>query len=37
MGFGIHRRLTQCKILNIFPTPPREKAKDAAADPSAKD
>ena len=24
MGFRIHRRLAQCKILNIFPTPPRE-------------
>ncbi len=24
MGFHVHRRLTQCKILNIFPTPPRE-------------
>ena len=22
MGFRIHRRLAQCKILNIFPTPP---------------
>jgi len=24
VGFRIHRRLSQCKILNIFPTPPRE-------------
>jgi L-amino acid N-acyltransferase YncA len=24
MGFRTHRRLTQCKILNIFPTPPKE-------------
>jgi len=24
MGFREHRRLTQCKILSIFPTPPRE-------------
>ena len=23
MGFAIHRRLTQCKLLNIFPTPPK--------------
>jgi ribosomal protein S18 acetylase RimI-like enzyme len=22
MGFSIHRRLTQCKLMNIFPTPP---------------
>lgn len=22
MGFFVHRRLTQCKLLNIFPTPP---------------
>lgn len=22
MGFRVHRRLTQCKLLNIFPTPP---------------
>ena len=24
MGFRDHRRLTQCKILNIFPIPPKE-------------
>jgi L-amino acid N-acyltransferase YncA len=29
MGFRIHRRLAQCKILNIFPTPPKEAARDA--------
>jgi ribosomal protein S18 acetylase RimI-like enzyme len=29
MGFQVHRSLTQCKILNIFPTPPEEKARDA--------
>jgi len=29
MGFRVHRSLTQCKILNIFPTPPAEKAGDA--------
>lgn len=29
MGFRVHRRLAQCKILNIFPTPPREEAGDA--------
>jgi GNAT superfamily N-acetyltransferase len=29
MGFRIHRRLAQCKILNIFPTPPKEAAGDA--------
>ena len=29
MGFRIHRRLAQCKILNIFPTPPREEAGEA--------
>ena len=23
MGFRIHRRLTQCKLLHIFPTPPK--------------
>ncbi len=35
MGFRIHRRLSQCKILNIFPTPPSEKAGSGdAADPS---
>ena len=28
MGFRIHRRLAQCKILNIFPTPPRQGAGD---------
>ena len=22
MGFRVHRRLTQCRLLNIFPTPP---------------
>ena len=26
VGFRIHRRLSQCKILNIFPTPPSEEA-----------
>ena len=26
MGFRIHRRLTQCKILSILPTPPTEEA-----------
>ena len=31
MGFRIHRRLAQCKILNIFPTPPKEKAGDPDA------
>ena len=25
MGFKIHRRLTQCRLLNIFPYPPREE------------
>jgi L-amino acid N-acyltransferase YncA len=25
MGFRVHRRLAQCKILNIFPTPLTEK------------
>jgi GNAT superfamily N-acetyltransferase len=25
MGFRIHRRLSQCKILNLFPVPPREQ------------
>ncbi|UCD80045.1 MAG: GNAT family N-acetyltransferase [Desulfobacterales bacterium] len=29
MGFRIHRRLAQCKILNIFPTPPKEASQDA--------
>jgi GNAT superfamily N-acetyltransferase len=29
MGFRIHRRLSQCKILNIFPTPPSEGPGDA--------
>ena len=29
MGFRIHRRLAQCKILNIFPTPPKEDTGDA--------
>lgn len=28
MGFRIHRRLAQCKILNIFPTPPKEGTGD---------
>ena len=28
MGFQIHRRLAQCKILNIFPTPPKEEDND---------
>jgi GNAT superfamily N-acetyltransferase len=35
MGFRIHRRLSQCKVLNIFPTPPREGAKDAHTTDSA--
>ncbi len=26
MGFRVHRRLAQCKILNIFPKAPEEKA-----------
>ena len=26
MGFRIHRRLTQCKILSILPTPPTEES-----------
>lgn len=25
MGFRVHRRLSQCKILNLFPVPPREE------------
>ena len=29
IGFRIHRRLTQCRILNIFPTPPKEGSNDA--------
>jgi len=38
MGFRIHRRLAQCKILNIFPTPPREDSKNEdAEDPSQSD
>ena len=24
MGFRVHRRLSQCRILNLFPVPPRE-------------
>jgi len=28
MGFRIHRRLTQCKILNILPIPLKEEAGD---------
>ena len=28
MGFRVHRRLAQCKILNIFPTPLTEKEGD---------
>jgi GNAT superfamily N-acetyltransferase len=31
MGFRVHRRLSQCKILNIFPTPLTEKEGDADA------
>jgi phosphinothricin acetyltransferase len=31
MGFRIHRRLAQCKILNLFPTPPQEGSGDAEA------
>ena len=23
MGFSVHRRLSQCRVLNIFPTPPK--------------
>ena len=23
VGFRVHRRLTQCRVLNIFPTPPK--------------
>jgi GNAT superfamily N-acetyltransferase len=23
LGFRVHRRLTQCKVMNIFPTPPK--------------
>ena len=30
MGFRIHRRLTQCKLLNIFPTPPSIDAGEEA-------
>jgi L-amino acid N-acyltransferase YncA len=26
MGFRVHRRLTQCKILSVLPTPPTEEA-----------
>jgi len=29
MGFRVHRRLTQCKILNIFPVPPKTDAQNA--------
>jgi phosphinothricin acetyltransferase len=25
VGFRLHRRLTQCKLLNIFPTPPKAR------------
>jgi GNAT superfamily N-acetyltransferase len=25
VGFRVHRRLSQCKILHLFPVPPREK------------
>jgi len=28
MGFRVHRRLTQCKLLNIFPTPPSIDASE---------
>lgn len=28
MGFGIHRRLSQCKLFNIFPLPPREEQQE---------
>jgi GNAT superfamily N-acetyltransferase len=31
-GFRIHRRLSQCKILNIFPTPPSEEAGNRDAE-----
>lgn len=24
LGFRVQRRLTQCRLLNIFPTPPKE-------------
>jgi ribosomal protein S18 acetylase RimI-like enzyme len=38
MGFRMHRRLSQCKILNIFPTPPREALPGAeTADPKQVD
>ena len=26
MGFRVHRRMSQCKILNIFPIPPKEES-----------
>jgi len=29
MGFRVHRRLTQCRILNIFPTPPKGSMEGA--------
>jgi hypothetical protein len=29
LGFRVHRRLDQCKILNIFPTPSAEKTGNA--------
>ena len=29
MGFQVHRRLSQCKILNIFPLPPKEEPNGA--------
>jgi hypothetical protein len=31
MGFRVQRRLSQCKILNILPTPLTEKEGDADA------
>jgi ribosomal protein S18 acetylase RimI-like enzyme len=30
MGFRVHRRLSQCKILNIFPVPPKEERNGAS-------
>ncbi len=29
MGFDVSRRLTQCRILNIFPMPPKDEAGNA--------
>lgn len=30
MGFRLHRRLTQCKLLNIFPTPPKAETPQSS-------